>query len=1174
MNQLTCRRFSAVAARLSACLLVFGGAIVVQAATKIDIAPDVETGVYDPGQNVTWNITVTGGAAPVAGKIEYSVRKAGQAEISAGKVELQDGKARVTASREDVGTLLLTVKYKPADSDKDVVEYGGAAFAPEKIPPSSPPPDDFDDFWKAKLGELAGVPMNAKLVPVDSGDPRVEYFQITLDGIRGTKVYGQIAKPAGKTDLPALLRLQWSGVYGLQPNWVVGHARDGWLAMNISAHDLPIDEKEAFYREKSRGELGDYPAIGNDDREASYFLRMILGCCRSIDYLTTRPDWNKKSLVLHGSSQGGYLSLATAALQPAVTALAAEVPAGCDHTARQAGRASCWPHWGSRVRPGKDEAKLLAAARYFDAVNFGHRIKCSVLVGVGLLDTTCPAENVLAAYNQIQSPKKSLVIMPRAGHNDGDHTAYIAAFIRFMKTQETAEGPAPGAASEEIITAVPRLPATLPADAEKTFHTLRGFRMDLIASEPLTTDPVAMAYDENGLAWVVEMSDYPYSHKEADMSSRLEQTKSLPIGCVRILEDTDGDGKFDKSEVFARDLSWPTGIALYDGGAFVAATPDIWYLKDTDGDRRADIRIKVFTGFRKTNAQAAMNNLIWGLDHKIYGAGASNGGLVHTVGKPDTAPVKIGQNDYCFDPLMHDFQAISGGARFGNSFDDWGRRFICNLRSPAQNVVLPAKYLARNPYLPVPAAVYDVAVAGDTLAVFRTSPPEPWRAMRARRFATQRDKNHPRSETAAEGYVTSASGITLYRGAAYPPEYYNNIFVGEVAGNLVHRQILSPDGVTFVAKRGDPNTEFVSSEDTWFRPVNFINAPDGTLHVLDMYRETIEAPDSIPDDLRAHLDLESGRDRGRIYRLSPPNFQVPKPPRLGKATTAELVKALENPNSWWRDTAHRLLFERKDKSAVAPLQDLLRRNTSPLGRVHALWSLAGLDALTDADVLLGLIDPVAGVRENAVQLAEPRLKSSRAILERVVALAADPNIRVRFQVAFTLGEVADPLATEGLLKMARRDAADPWIRVAILSSLSETADAVLVGLLKDTKFAADATNGLPFARQLAVVVGARNRPEEVDRVVAALAALPASPTSRVIQTNALLGLGDGLKRARTSISSLAQMPDTPAAKLINAVLTDSAEAAKDSNLPLAARKNAVEILSYGTFQQAKPAALA
>src|SRR5262249_48833224 len=181
--------------------------------------------------------------------------------------------------------------------------------------------------------------------------------------------------------------------------------------------------------------------------------------------------------------------------------------------------------------------------------------------------------------------------------------------------------PSPPSTAEKL----PRIPPKEPAESQRTILLPEGFRLDLLANEPMVTSPVAMVYDENGLAYVVEMYDYPYTDKNTHQPWK-DNTTDLPLGRVRVLEDIDGDGVFDKSTVFADKLSWPTGIALWKGGVFVTATPDIWYFKDTDGDRKADIRQKVYTGFRKYNVQAVMNNPIWGLDHWFYGAGGTNGG--------------------------------------------------------------------------------------------------------------------------------------------------------------------------------------------------------------------------------------------------------------------------------------------------------------------------------------------------------------------------------------------------------------------------------------------------------------------------------------------------------------------------------------------------------------------
>ena len=404
----------------------------------VQVAADVDSAIYEPGKPATWTIQIkTGDGFLKEGKVSYVVRNGGAGEASKGDLEIKDGKASVSATRETPGTLLLDVKYRPEGAAKDVVGHGGAAFAPDKIAPSAPPPDDFDQFWKEKIAELAAVPMETVLTPVDTGTPGVEYFKITMNNIRGAKIQGQIAKPAGKTDLPALLQVQWAGVYPLDKNWVLGHAKNGWISMNIISHDLPIDEKPEFYKEKSEKELNDYPGQGNDDREKSYFLKMFLSCYRACEYLTQRDDWNKKALVVHGGSQGGYQAIVTAGMHPAVTAMAANVPAGCDHTGKLAGRAPGWPNWASRTWQGKDAAKMLNAARYFDAMNFAPKIQCPALVGLGLVDPVCPPEGVLATVNLIKGPKK-IIIMPKADHG-GDHKAYYAVYGGFL--EENKAGP-------------------------------------------------------------------------------------------------------------------------------------------------------------------------------------------------------------------------------------------------------------------------------------------------------------------------------------------------------------------------------------------------------------------------------------------------------------------------------------------------------------------------------------------------------------------------------------------------------------------------------------------------------------------------------------------------------------------------------------------------------------
>lgn len=718
-------------------------------------------------------------------------------------------------------------------------------------------------------------------------------------------------------------------------------------------------------------------------------------------------------------------------------------------------------------------------------------------------------------------------------------------------------------AQDQSATSLPRIAPLEPFAALESFLLKDGFELQLVAAEPLVTDPVAGVFDENGRLFVVEMNDYPYTDKATDKPN-VERTTDLPLGKVRLLEDTDDDGVFDKSTIFARELSWPTGIAVYDGGVFVAATPDVWYLKDTDGDGVADVRRKIFTGFRKFNVQAVVNNLIWGLDHRICGAGGTNGGSITSPERPEQRKTVISRHDFRFDPRDPKLELQSGSARFGNTFDDWGHRFICNIRNPIQHVLLPQHYLARNPLLPVSSVLHDVAAAGDQIRVYRASPPEPWRVVNAERLTAQGDPRIPRSEKNAAGFMTSACGVTVYRGDAYSTEFREQIFLAEPSGNLVHRQKLVPQGVTFTSERIDQESEFLVSTDNWFRPVNFIPAPDGTLYLLDMYRETIEHPWSMPDDLKAMLDLENGRDRGRIYRIVPPKFSRRATPKLGSATTEELVALLEHRNVWHRETAHRLLFERQDKAAINLLRELRDRTENPLARLHVLWSLHGLGKLTARDLHAALWDTSARVSEHAVRLTEEFLqqKDSDELRADLIRLAGDSDPGVRFQVAFTLGSIKDGRRTETLEAIARRDADDPRITIAVLSSAADLAPQLLQKLLNDVAFASDPKR-LTLFKQLAQVAGARNQPDEIHAIGEALARFPANAAAS--QLEIVLALDDGLRRKGTRID-LAWKNIPAASEMFQRYWQTAQEQALNADLAASERIAALRIVSCATLE--------
>ena len=432
---------------------------------------------------------------------------------------------------------------------------------------------------------------------------------------------------------------------------------------------------------------------------------------------------------------------------------------------------------------------------------------------------------------------------------------------------------------------LPRIPATAPAEALKTFQVRKGFHLELAASEPLVASPVAMAFDENGRLFVVEMIDY---------SERRDEKPHL--GRIRLLEDTDGDGRFDKSTVYADNLAWPTAVTCWNGGIFVATTPDILWLKDTKSDGKADVREVVFTGFAegvaRLNVQAMLNSFIWGLDNRIHGATSSNGGNVRALKQPDAQPLDLRGRDFSFDPRTLTITSEAGGGQHGLSFDNRGRRFACSNSDHIRLYIYDDRYAGRNPFLALPPTLASIAADGPAAEVYRISPDEPWRIIRTRwRVGGVSPVGFVEGGGRVSGYFTGATGTTIYRGNAFPPEFLENAFVGDAGGNLVHRKVLKPDGVGMIADRAERElkAEFLASTDTWFRPVQFANAPDGCLYIADMYREVIEHPWSLPESIKQHLDLNSGNDRGRIYRVVPDDFKQPKLPRLGSATTVEQI---------------------------------------------------------------------------------------------------------------------------------------------------------------------------------------------------------------------------------------------------------------------------------------------
>jgi putative membrane-bound dehydrogenase-like protein len=542
-------------------------------------------------------------------------------------------------------------------------------------------------------------------------------------------------------------------------------------------------------------------------------------------------------------------------------------------------------------------------------------------------------------------------------------------------------------AVQDLQAELPRLKPVEPADAAATFRLAAGVRVELVAAEPLVVDPVDLAFDELGRLWVVEMIDYPFGADEGNP----------PQGRVRRLEDADGDGRYDRVETIADRLAWPTGLALWKGGAYVVAPPYLLYVKE-------GVREVVQTGFGVQNVQGLANNLKWGLDARFHGSGGTNGGTLAPSG------LSLHGRGFRFRPGA-DLEAESGGGQFGLSLDDFDRRFVCSNSVQARHVVIDDAVLRRNPQFAVPQTVASIAADGDAGPVFRASAFEPWRVVRTR---LRREGVVP-GIVEPMGHFTSATGVFAHDGQLY---------IGDVSGNLIHRKRLRPHGSTFVAERIDRETELLASTDNWFRPVNFAAGPDGALYVADMYRECIEHPKSLPDSIKKHLDLTSGKDRGRIWRVIAGEKKPWAKPSL--RTNEELAAALARPESWWRRTAARLAAERNDP-ALAPLVEPLLRHERPETRATALAVIEGLGVRKAESLLL---DAHPGVREVAVRFAP-----LAALWDH-----GDADPRVRLELAFRYAEGDDVRKRAALDRL--RPGADRWLQAAVsIAAGGRTADA-------------------------------------------------------------------------------------------------------------------------------------
>jgi putative membrane-bound dehydrogenase-like protein len=638
-------------------------------------------------------------------------------------------------------------------------------------------------------------------------------------------------------------------------------------------------------------------------------------------------------------------------------------------------------------------------------------------------------------------------------------------------------------------------------EALKTFQLEPGFQMDLFAHEPDVADPVAMEIDEYGRIYVVESPGYP-----------LETGRAL--GRVKLLEDTNGDGLPDRSSLFADELTMPTGVMRWKQGILVTDAPNVWYMEDTDQDGKADVKRVVLEGFAFTNPQHTVNAPTYGLDNWVYLAHerptdakvfvdefGDQGTPIRFPDRDDISPLDAQGRNIRFRPDTHKLEVLSGTSQYGQTFDEWGRHFGVNNPNTGRHEVIAARYLERNPDLLLSSVMKDLSE--DRHVSFVTERPE-----------------SPRKEAGLQnfGRITSACSITFYMGGAFPEKYRNIAFIAEPAHNTALAHTWSPLGASFVAERLHSDREFLASKDSWSRPVNFYVGPDGALYVIDYYRRIIEHPEWTSREVYESEAIYHGNDKGRIYRIVPAENPPPLPRdiNLGDVSDQELVSQLGNPNIWWRRTAQRLLIDRGNKNAAAALAEFFGETESPLGKLHALWTLDGLGKSDTTLIQEALDAPEAGLRENAIQLSESHLANSPELVEELLKMSDDPDPRVRFQLLCTLGFVNSSAARAARDRLLARDIEDRWMQVAALSSSSDEGPRLFQ--MAVAELASSPTEGRAnFFRQVASVIAARGS-REIRRVLQTVVAR-SDGDSDWWRAASLDGLAEGF-RGRSSDSSI------------------------------------------------------